>query len=106
MLNHPKGFTFVELMLLIGIIGIVATIATVGLGLLAGNYWGGTDEAVFHQLNREKREKRVERRTLILVDRNIFAYSRIVVEEDGQEVVYCYGSNLLQDITFEPCPDD
>lgn len=68
-----------------------------GVGL-SGNQWY-TEDGVL-------RELRVDQPTATRVmksERNIFADSRITVEQNGKPVEYCFGSNIMFNYTFEDC---
>ncbi|MFH1822298.1 MAG: prepilin-type N-terminal cleavage/methylation domain-containing protein [Patescibacteria group bacterium] len=87
-----KGFTLMELILVVAILGVIFIgFGFVG-GFLMGNYWVG-EESVLKAVQLEDSSMI----KVIKLERNIWSYSRVIVsDKNGLEKEYYIDSNILQ----------
>ena len=96
MKRAQSGVTLIELLITISV-AIMVVFGLIGLGFM-GNCWY-TESGVERQIMAEKTGVT----KVIKTTRNIFAYSRVLVKEDGTQKTYCLNSNILANYTFLEC---
>jgi hypothetical protein len=98
--NSQRGYTVLELFIVVFVIGILFVgVVMVGVGI-CGNQWY-TEGGVL----RELQIQHPNATKVMASERNVFAGSRVTVEQEGKPVVYCFGSNIMFNYTFEDCGD-
>jgi len=99
-LGNNKGFTLIELLIVVAMLCIV--IGGIGLGVIGGIIMGNAwyfeaDVLRKIQIDHPQATK------IIDTQRNIWKYSVIKVEENGQRREYCLDSNVLFNYTILDC---
>ncbi|MDD5650680.1 MAG: prepilin-type N-terminal cleavage/methylation domain-containing protein [Candidatus Nanoarchaeia archaeon] len=90
-----KGFTLIELMVVIVIIVLLFVVGFGIFGILKGNFWYSEDK-VFQVLKTE----RPEITELISTQRHVFGKSIIKVRENGAVRIYYLDTNVLFSYSF------
>lgn len=88
------GFALIELMIVVAMLVILAVLI-LSSTMLCANYWF-TENGVL----RELRAKHPNVTRILKVERNVFSYSRIVVEENGVRKEYLLDTNVLFNYEF------
>jgi len=100
MQNKEKGYTLIELLIVIIFIGFLASILIGGITMLRGNcYW--SEETALELLKEE--HPSVSKILISKSERNIWQYSKIVVLENGKQKTYCLDTNILFDYKILEC---
>ncbi|MFW9880764.1 MAG: type II secretion system protein [Candidatus Thorarchaeota archaeon] len=95
---NKKGYTLVEILIVIACIAIVALVNIGVIALACGNYWY-TEEGVERQLKID--HPNITR--VLRTQRNVFSFSVITVEEDGRRVEYCLDTGIFFNYEFHDC---